>query len=153
MAGRNFKCCRSTDFSNYCSMRCLNIFHPKCLEKKEDHVIVSSHKIPCSTKCAQAEESGHVDRTKELKHGIEQSRIELNENGSYIKRQKRKICCFRSRKELSNPNKTTITSYGGHKWKTRRTNNEKSQEEIQKLKKSPQTAGEDKADLGNYNID
>lgn len=55
-----FKCCQNKNFSNYCCVSCLNIFHPSCLERKTEWKIVDGYKIYCSEQC-KTEKENQID--------------------------------------------------------------------------------------------
>lgn len=46
----SFKCCNRTT-QNLCCRQCLGMFHPNCIEKRQDWSSISGHVIYCSQEC------------------------------------------------------------------------------------------------------
>lgn len=84
---RSFKCCRK-DFSNYCCKICLNIFHPSCLDRIRNHVVVSGYRILCSKECQEIDNDNEAKEEKYNKL-IETLKLDLTQKEVYIDRLRR----------------------------------------------------------------
>lgn len=93
---RCFNCCKK-DFNNYCCKVCLEIYHPSCLERRKEHVVISGYKILCSRECQK------IDNDAEFREGqnarmisdrIDELLSMNREKDSYIQTMKKRATDF-----------------------------------------------------------
>lgn len=97
---RSLKCCKNKEFSNFCCISCMGIFHPSCMERNKDVLRLGGYRIYCSAQCqlkAEADEQCDTKRLEEiddLKKELNVLRKELSEKDIFIKRLKRRSQVF-----------------------------------------------------------
>lgn len=85
--GSKFKCCLKP-FNNLVCVRCLNVFHPSCLERKKGHILLLGYKVYCSSEC-EAEDSENEDKVTAYQKQLERLKVDLIQKDSYIRRQRK----------------------------------------------------------------
>lgn len=90
----SFACCNRTTQS-LCCRQCLGMFHPNCLEKRQDWTAVSEHIICCSQECFDKVNTKDTDIGK-YKNAIELLKEELDQKDATISKLKRRSEHFES---------------------------------------------------------
>lgn len=88
---KRFKCCKNKDFSNYCCIVCLSMFHPSCIERNEKHkaiVKIGGYKVYCSTDC-QLKDEVEKDKLTNYNTEIKQLRKDCLDKDILITRLRR----------------------------------------------------------------
>ncbi|CAG9824527.1 unnamed protein product [Phaedon cochleariae] len=76
--GIPFKCCKNKEFSNLCCIKCLDVYHPSCIDRKKYSKQLGGHKIYCSESCEKldAEEKRHKDILQGINSKLKQENHE-----------------------------------------------------------------------------
>lgn len=84
----SFSCCNRTS-QNLCCRQCLGMFHPNCLEKRQDWSTISGHVIYCSQECFDKYNTKDTEIEKYV-NAIERLKEEIDQKDGTIGKLKRR---------------------------------------------------------------